>query len=102
MIQSDIGHAFDISCLGHLRAWIRDTAHLPDDTQISVDGAETGDGLPTIGPAKRTWRPGEQGCMVVMNEDGTTTQVDQTIVVIKETDYFSDDNYFPDDDPDDD
>jgi len=40
--------------------------------------------------------------MVVINEDGTTTQVDQTIVVIKETDYFSDDNYFPDDDPDDD
>jgi len=102
MIQSDIGHDYGISCLGRLRAWIRETAHLPDDTQISVEGAEIGDGLPTIGQAKRTWSPGEPGCMFVTNEDGTRTQVDQTIVVIKETEYLSDDNYFPDDDPDDD
>lgn len=83
MIQSDITESFNISRLGDLRAWLAANAHLPDDTEINVEGIENGDEEPLITLAKRTWDKHEQGRMVVY-KDGVAHDVEQTLIVIRE------------------
>lgn len=102
MIQTPLSDPSIISSLGELRHWLADNAHLPDDTEIQVMGEKSGDDDPIIHLAKRTWRPNEQGCMVVYDADNKSRQVDQTLIVIGEwaDDLFDDDD--SDDDEDDD
>lgn len=83
MIQSDITDPFSICSLRDLRAWLAENAHLPDDTEINVEGQENGDEEPLILLAKRTWGKTEQGRMVVY-ENGVARGVDQTLIVIRE------------------
>jgi hypothetical protein len=84
MIQMDTHNPEEISTLGDLRDFLKRNGGLPDDTPIQVLGDSGGDDMPLISVAKRSWRKGENGCMVEHLPDGTKRQVDQFVIVIKE------------------